>query len=50
MKIQGGESNPIEMFDTCAVRIVTADDTEMLFYATHAVPKEQAQKPQKIKL
>lgn len=38
-------ANPIEMFDTCALRIVTADDTELLFYATHAVPEEQVQDP-----
>lgn len=30
-------ANPIETFDTCAVRINTQDDVEVLFYATHAV-------------
>src|SRR5690606_23422677 len=30
-------ANPIESFDTCAVRIITSDDVEILFYATHAV-------------
>ncbi|MBS4194878.1 Gfo/Idh/MocA family protein [Lederbergia citri] len=30
-------ANPIESFDTCAVRILTRDDVEILYYATHAV-------------
>lgn len=30
-------ANPIENFDTCAVRATTEDDVEILFYATHAV-------------
>ena len=39
-------ANPIEMFDTCALRIFTADDAELLFYATHAVPQEQERSPE----
>ncbi len=39
-------ANPIEMFDTCALRIFTADGTELLFYATHAVPKEEERMPE----
>lgn len=34
-------ANPIEMFDTCALRVWTDKETELLFYATHAVPMEQ---------
>lgn len=30
-------ANPIESFDTCAVRIWTKEEVEVLFYATHAV-------------
>ena len=30
-------ANPIESFDTCAVRVKTEEDVEVLFYATHAV-------------
>lgn len=39
-------ANPIEMFDTCALRIHTEDGTELLFYATHAVGKEQERMPE----
>lgn len=39
-------ANPIEMFDTCALRIRTADDAELLFYAAHAVPKKQERVPE----
>lgn len=37
---------PIEMFDTCALRIWNENDTELLFYATHAVPKTQERPPE----
>lgn len=30
-------ANPIESFDTCAVKIKTEGDTDIYFYATHAV-------------
>lgn len=30
-------ANPIENFDTSAIRVLTEDKTEILFYATHAV-------------
>ncbi|MBS4216953.1 Gfo/Idh/MocA family oxidoreductase [Bacillus sp. FJAT-49711] len=30
-------ANPIESFDTCAVKVTTEDDVEILYYATHAV-------------
>lgn len=39
-------ANPIEMFDTCALRIRMADDAELLFYATHAVPQNQEREPE----
>lgn len=39
-------ANPIEMFDTCALRIHTVNDVELLFYATHAVPKKQERNPE----
>lgn len=39
-------ANPIEMFDTCALRIRTEAGAELLFYATHAVPEEQGYGPE----
>lgn len=30
-------ANEIESFDTCAIRAITQNDTEILFYATHGV-------------
>jgi len=30
-------ANPIESFDTCAVKVTTEEDVEILYYATHAV-------------
>lgn len=35
------KANPIEMFDTCAMRVHTGSGAELLFYATHAVPMDQ---------
>lgn len=32
--------NPIEMFDTCAMRLEVGEGTELLYYATHAVPMD----------
>ncbi len=32
--------NPIEMFDTCAMRLYAGEGTEILYYATHAVPMD----------
>lgn len=46
MEAEVYRANPIEMFDTCALRIFTADDIELLFYATHAIPKEQERAPE----
>ena len=34
--------NPIEMFDTCALRLHLEQGTEVLFYASHAVEKHQS--------
>lgn len=39
-------ANPIEMFDTCALRIRTVKDAELLFYATHAVSCEESRDPE----
>lgn len=39
-------ANPIEMFDTCALRIYTQKGAELLFYATHAVCEEQGCGPE----
>lgn len=39
-------ANPIEMFDTCALRVATQNGAELLFYATHAVPKNQGRNPE----
>lgn len=39
-------ANPIEMFDTCALRVMTAEGAELLFYATHAVPREENRNPE----
>lgn len=38
--------NPIEMFDTCALRVRTQAGAELLFYATHAVPKNAYRAPE----
>ena len=38
-------ANPIEMFDTCALRVKTDSNAELLFYATHAVPASQTRDP-----
>ena len=38
-------ANPIEMFDTCALKVLTESGAELCFYATHAVPKEQHRNP-----
>lgn len=46
MEAEVYRANPIEMFDTCALRIHTAGAVELLFYATHAVPKEQERGPE----
>ncbi|ENH97865.1 hypothetical protein J416_03356 [Gracilibacillus halophilus YIM-C55.5] len=35
-------ANPIETFDTCAVRLQTENDIEILYYASHAVPENHA--------
>ncbi len=37
--------NPIEMFDTCAMRLIVGEDTELLYYATHAVPMDAYHAP-----
>ncbi len=39
-------ANPIEMFDTCALRLQTGKGEELLFYATHAVPYEEERGPE----
>nr|WP_296485737.1 Gfo/Idh/MocA family oxidoreductase [uncultured Acetatifactor sp.] len=39
-------ANPIDMFDTCALRVDTAEGAELLFYATHAVSQVQARDPE----
>lgn len=46
MEAEVYRANPIEMFDTCALRIRVPSGTELLFYATHAVPKEQERPPE----
>lgn len=38
-------ANPIEMFDTCAMRVRTPDGAELLYYATHAVPMNECYGP-----
>ena len=39
--------NPIEMFDTCAMRLMV-NETELLYYATHAVPMNAYRAPELI--
>lgn len=39
--------NPIEMFDTCAMRLTVGGETELFYYATHAVPMD-AYRPQEL--
>lgn len=46
MEAEVYRANPIEMFDTCTLRIYTADGVELLFYATHAVPEAQVRDPE----
>ena len=46
MEAEVYRANPIEMFDTCALRVYAAGGTELLFYATHAVPQAQAREPE----
>ena len=48
MEAEVYRANPIEMFDTCALRIRTVPGTELLFYATHAVPQEQERMPEMV--
>jgi len=38
-------ANPIEMYDTCAMRIYTKHNVELLFYASHAIPSEHQHRP-----
>ena len=40
--------NPIEMFDTCAMRLTVGEGTELLYYATHAVPLDAYRPPEMI--
>lgn len=46
MEAEVYRANPIEMFDTCALRIYTVTGVELLFYATHAVPERQLRNPE----
>lgn len=46
MKAEVYRVNPIEMFDTCALRVRTEQDAELMFYATHAVPMDQNRNPE----
>lgn len=46
MEAEVYRANPIEMFDTCALRVSVTDGAELLFYATHAVPGAQAREPE----
>ncbi len=46
MEAEVYRANSIEMFDTCALRIRTVKEVELLFYATHAVPMEQGRMPE----
>lgn len=41
MEAEVYRANAIEMFDTCALRIYTDEGTELLFYASHAIPYEE---------
>ena len=45
MQAEVYRANPIEMYDTCAFRIWTEENVELLFYATHAVPLEWERMP-----
>lgn len=46
MEAEVYRANPIEMFDTCALRLKTEKGEELLFYATHAVPYEEERGPE----
>ncbi len=38
-------ANPIEMYDTCALRVMTKEGTELMFYASHAITAEEKHRP-----
>jgi len=48
MQAEVYRANPIEMYDTCALRIDTEEKIEVLFYATHAVPMDKGCAPEMI--
>lgn len=38
-------ANPIEMYDTCALRVMTKAGTELMFYASHAITAGECHRP-----
>lgn len=39
-------ANPIEMYDTCAMRVITSREVELLYLVTHAVRYEDVREPE----
>ena len=46
MEVEVYRANPIETFDTCAMRLHTQQGAEILFLVSHAIEKEQARQPE----
>ena len=46
MQAEVYRANPIEMFDTCALRLWTEAETELFFTASHAIPKSDGRMPE----
>lgn len=46
IEVETYRANPIEMFDTCAMRVTTEENVEILFLASHAVAMDKAREPE----
>ena len=46
IKVETYRANQIEMFDTCAMRLRTAEDTEMLYLVAHPIARSGARNPE----
>lgn len=46
LTVQTYRANPIEMFDTCALRAHTEEGAELLYLASHAIRKERMRGPE----
>ena len=46
IKVETYRANQIEMFDTCAMRLRTAENTEMLYLVAHSIARSGARNPE----